>query len=1036
MLNSKISNCFRIVLIILFTTPVFAYAQEQAVVIPLKKIKIHGLVLDNFGRPLPNVKITIQESAINIYSDKSGLFKIDGSLKSKLKLEHPKFYAKIITIKADSLTIRMEDRFLQQSDNLDVLYGTVNKKSFLGAASTVYSNELTTTPSTLYPYALTGRLPGLFTKQNSGFNSAPTSSNSTVNTFVGNIPVSGLTPPNDNTEIALRLRGLNPVTLIDGIQRDIFSIDPENIESISVLKDALSTVLLGQRSAMGILLITTKKPRTGKPRLSFTAQTALQQPIGLPTPLPAYQYAYLYNEARQNDGGQPLYSSADFKAYRDGSDPYGHPDVNWYNTVLENYSPLSKYNLNINGGGSTAQYSVSLNYTDQQGMFKESDQVNYNTNAALQRYLLNTSINVNINKNFTVGMQLFGRLQSGNQPGVGINNVLSTLRSIPNNSNPVYNSDGSWGGTNAFQKNLLSQVLNSGYIQDDMRDVMANVDLKYNLNDWIKGLSASAKTNIAVQSANSITRRRQDVSYKMNVNSLGETSFTKLGDPEAQTNNFTPIFNSRFWFGQVAVNYDRNFGKHTISTSVIADQRTTIYNFDLPGIANNLSGKAVYNYANKYFAEGIVNTSGYNRYRPGDQYGLFYAAGIGWDLAEENFIKNNVSWLNQFKLRTTYGKTGNGIDNSTYYNYRSTFSVDNGFGGSIYPQGTTRSGLSGFNENNTLANTNSTWEKANKFSAGVDVSAFNNHLQFVVDYYRNKYYDLLQTRGKNLAIMGLNFPNENIGKKLFTGTEFSATYQNNINKFNYFVSGNISIENVKTLFFDEQASRYPWMARTGLNPATPFGYISEGFFQSVEEIQNHATITGYKAVPGDLKYKDLNNDGVIDQFDVAPLLKLKPQMYYGLTLGFNYNGFEFSSLIQGVKNTVLANADPGFSFVLFSNGQAYEPLLGRWTPETAQTATYPRLTNTYDLVNGTNNTVTSSFWLRSSAFMRLKNVNLAYNLPYKLVNRLGLSGVKVFVNGENLLTWAEDKRYNPDPEVSTSSYPIQRVYNFGFNIKL
>jgi hypothetical protein len=238
----------------------------------------------------------------------------------------------------------------------------------IGAISTIYTNQLTTTPATLYTYALPGQLPGLYTQQISGF-AAPQTTGQTTPGFIGNVVNHNNYSANDNTEFFLSLRGQAPITVIDGVQREISSLDPESIESISVLKDGLSNILLGINSSRGVLLVTTKRAQAGPPRISFTAQSGIQQSLGLPTPLPAYQYAYLYNEALQNDGKPPIYSAADFNAYRNHTDPNGHPDVNWFKTILRDNSPMTSYKLNVNGGSDIARYSVSLNYLNQAGMF-------------------------------------------------------------------------------------------------------------------------------------------------------------------------------------------------------------------------------------------------------------------------------------------------------------------------------------------------------------------------------------------------------------------------------------------------------------------------------------------------------------------------------------------------------------------------------------------------------------------------------------------------------------------------------------------
>ncbi|HEY8956657.1 SusC/RagA family TonB-linked outer membrane protein [Chitinophaga sp.] len=993
---------------------------------------ISGRLIDNYGQPLAGVAIFIKNTGDSTSTNANGAFTIRAARNTTLVFRHPGYREIEQKVQDTAITLRMDELFIPLPQRIPVLYGEASVKSSVGSIATVYTNQLSTTPATLYAYALPGRLAGLYTQQVSGFRNPGTTNNFDVDIFIGNIPKPGASEPNDNTEMNLSLRGQVPVTIVDGIQRDLFSIDPENIESISVLKDGLSTIMLGQRSSRGVLLVTTKRARAGKPRVSFTAQTGIQQSLSLPKPLPSWQYAYLLNEALQNDGKEPLYKEADFIAFRDHSTPYTHPDVNWYDAVLRDNAPMSRYNLNINGGGNTARYSVSLNYTGQQGIFNTSSANNYNTNAGLKRYLINTDVNIDVSRNFNVGMQLFGRLQEGTQPGAGIGTVLGGLLSTPNGAYPVYNPNGSWGGTSNLTTNLLSQTLNSGYIQDNSKDVMANVDLRYNLGDWLPGLSVKGKGNLSIQSANAIDRSKRDLVYKVSIDEE-DTLYTKYGSAMAQQNNFISVFNAQYFFGQVSLNYDRQFGRHGVNAVVLADTRQTIFNYDLPGKSTNLSAKVAYSYADKYFIEGAVNRSGFNRYLPGKQYGNFFAGGIGWDLAQESFLRENSHWLNQLKLRATYAHTGNGIDNSGYYLWRQDFSEDNGIGGGIYSQGTARSPASGFKENG-LANVNISWETARKMDVGMDVSLFGNKLQITGDYYHDRYEDLLQIRGKSIALSGAAYPPENIGINLYQGGELTVTYQGRVKDFNYFITANGSIEGTKVVFMDEQRRDYEWNKRTGQPVGMRFGYIADGFFQSAEEAAGSATIAGYKPLPGDIRYKDLNGDGVINQFDEAPIGIYRPRIYYGVNVGFSWKGIEASALLQGVANRVnyIDNSatEAGFQFMNFTYGQAYEQITGRWTPESAATATYPRLTAD---ANNTYNKVSSSFWIRNGNYFRLKNINVAYNLPYRWTNRVKLGSVKVFANAQNLFTHAA---YDfVDPEVGVGAYPIQRVLNTGINIK-
>ncbi|MCH5596478.1 SusC/RagA family TonB-linked outer membrane protein [Niabella ginsengisoli] len=996
---------------------------------------LKGKVVDEFGHGLQGVEVREEATGQNVLSNENGAFEIQAATNATLIFSGKGFDVAYYHAKIGdkNISIQLRKKFLVQTDSVDLLYDQKKLDLSVGAISTVYTSQLATTPATLYAYALPGRLPGLYTQQTQGFRSfSATNEANSVSDLAGTLARTGLNAFSDNNEIGLRLRGQAPVIVVDGIQRNIFSLDPESIESISVLKDGMSSIALGQRSSRGVMLVTTKKPQLGPPQLSFSAQVGIQEPMKLPKPVSAFDYAYLVNEALQNEGRKTVYNVSDLEAFKRGDNPYRYPDVNWYDKVMkERRAPLYRYNLNLGGGGNVARYMVSLNYMNQEGLLNTS---NPDATLQLQRYLINSKVEIDVTKYFQVGVQLFGRIQDGNQPGATVSSILENLLRTPNNGYPIYNPDGSFGGNNSFQTNLKASLDNSGYMMNNDRDIMANLDLKYNFDAWLKGLWAKFNGNLSVQSATLTDRSLRVPVFQMQVGAdESDITYARYGNANAQANNFYAISNARYWYAQGQVGYSKSLPTgHSFTGYLMADMRRSTLNFDLPGTATNYMLKGEYNYLEKYILEAAANYSGYDRYPPGKQYGMFYSAGAGWNIAKENFIKDNVSWLNQLKLRATYAHTGNGVDNSGYFIWRQSYSQNND-----------QTGISGIDHiraqiamvENGLANSTISWEEGNKFNVGLDIGLFKNHLVINADFYRDMYFNLLQVRGGNIELLGTAYPAENIGKNLYTGSELLVTYQNNIRSFNYYVTANASLEQSKALFMDEQMREYSWNERTGVPVGQRFGYIADGFFQTEEEVANSAIIAGYEVAPGDIKYRDLNNDGVIDQFDLTAIGSTKPLLYYGLTTGFNYKGVGFSILFQGVKNRNLY-IDSWDTEILRANGQVYgqmyEQLLNRWTPETAATATYPRLKANGGF--GDAYTLSSStFWMHSGDYWRIKNINLQYTFPYKWTSRFKVAGLTAFANAQNLFTWSAYDRV--DPEVGYGAYPIQRVYNIGINVK-
>ncbi len=1000
---------------------------------------VTGTVVTEDHRALKDVKVYVKGTSNKTTTDADGHFAINAPTGSILVFQAHDYYETELTIGTkNDVTVRLLSSYLQSPENIDVLYGTQSAESELGSVSTIYTSQLTTTPASLYVYALPGQLPGLYTQQISGFTSFNTTS-LTSGGIDGLSHVNGTainSRPSDNSEISFNLRGQTPVVIIDGVQRSITSIDPESIESITVLKDALSCMLLGINSSKGVLLITTKKAEAGRPRISFTAETGIQTPLGLPTPLPSYQYAYLYNEALTNDGQNPFYTAADFNAYKNGTDPEGHPNVNWFNTILNKRAPETSYKLNVDGGNQIAKYSIGISYFDQNGIFNQAPGATANTNDNLSRYIINSDVSVQVNKNLSVDLQLFGRVQQATEPGAGSSSILSALYGTPNNAYPIYNPNGTFGGSTLggpFTNNLLAMTEYSGYIQNNTNDILANLALKYDLSSVTKGLTLKINGNLSYETENALDRSLRNPTY-----SYRDSVYSALGATVSQSNAFSTVYTERQSFGQASLNYDRQFGKNGLSALLLFDTQTLTSNYDLGAVTTDRALKVAYNYDGKYFVEGVINNSGYNRYTPGNQFGWFYAGGIGWQMAKESFIKDNFDWINSWKWKATYGKTGNNnVDAYSYYGYAQTYSTSSYY--YAYFTGTGRNQTFTYFEN-PIANPYLTWESADKLDIGADISLFKDHLQINAGYYHDKYYNLLQITGSPTALLGTAFPYQNLGINLYKGVEFSATYRNNLGKFNYFVTGNISTQSSKVVYAAEEATVYPWNSYTGLPVNTIFGYVSDGIYQTAAQAANAPKYLNYKPKAGDIKLEDLNGDGIINQFDEKPIGNLKPLVFYGGTLGFNYEGFSASVILQGVYNREIEvnnNLNTPFqglgAFGTAPQGQAYVNATARWTPENATGAQLPELSFVNSTINGYNS-LFSTFWLKSGDYIRVKNAEVGYTLPDAWARKLRFSNIRVFVNGENLYTKSAYGGY--DPEVGPNNFPIERVISAGISVKL
>ena len=911
------------------------------------------------------------------------------------------------------------------------------KSNTLGASSTVYTNDLVKYQSATILTGLQGRLKGLNVSPFRGMQLLRTEAN-TKSDIVGAIPNVGGGIYGDNSEFLISARGQSPIAIVDGVERDLYSIDPEAIESVTIQKDALSNMFLGMRSSRGALIITTKNPDAkGGFHLSLTGKFGISSALKSgPNPLSAYQYAYLLNEALLNDGKSPLYTYDDFEAYRNGTSPYLHPDVNWKDAIMNNSTTSQAYNLNVTGGGRVAQYFVSLGYYSENGLFKTSDANSYNTNFKYNRYLITSKVNINVTDEFKVSMSLMGRIEEGNQPGgisgTGYSDLLSNVWQTPNNAYPVLNPNGTYGGNASYTQNLYAQTTGSGYISSNTRDVVGTINLKYDFDKLVRGLSVGATGNISSQVRNAIVRTKQAQVFQYSITQQGNEAYDKYGDVSSQTNSYRSVSTYQYMYGKMYVDWERQFGMHGVKASLWGDTRTILNNYDLPMIPSNIGQKVEYNYDNKYFAQAAVTESYYNRYDNGRRWGTFWAVGLGWDISKEKFME--ASKIDQLKLRATYGHTGNGIDNAGYFSYLKRYNEDGGF---WYSNGTSMSNGGSVSEISPLANTLLTWEKGRKVNVGLDLTLLKNRLTLSADYYNDYYYDILQSRGKSIQLLGIAYPAENIGKTRYYGLETQLSWQDHIGKVNYYVSANWSMEQNKRLFMDEQYVPYDYLKMTGQPTGTIYGLVATGFLTAKDIADGYPVMNGFNNIQaGDVKYKDMNGDGEINEFDRTVIGGGKPTCYFGIDLGFEWKGLEVTALIQGAYNRDLYNSDrtllEGFQVIGQSYGQAYTNLLNRWTPETAETATYPRLTAGGNMYNYGNNW-NSSLFVQNGNYIRLKNATVSYKLPENFCrNYLGGLRVKIFVQGQNLLTWSRTRLQ--DPEVTFTSYPLQRTITTGINL--
>ncbi|MCF2446741.1 TonB-dependent receptor [Dyadobacter sp. CY345] len=928
----------------------------------------------------------------------------------------------------------------QKPNEVSIGFGKQPANLVTSAISTVQGTELEKNFTLNLGNTLFGRLPGLTVAQ-------------------------GGSEPGASTP-SLLVRGINtlggassaPLYVIDGFisngngpSNAFMQLMPEEIESISVLKDASATAVYGARAANGVILITTKAGQNGPLKVSFTTKQGFNQAQYLPKFLNSYNYASLYNEALRNDELTERYTQADLDAYQNGSDPYFHPDVNWYDQVLRKTAPVSGYNLNFSGGDNYVRYFVMLNALNSQGLFKNfGDQNDESSNSKYSKYNFRTNLDVNLTSRLSAEFKIAGSVeQTINPNNYTTGGTFNLLASLPPNAFPVYNPNGSYGG-NSLYANPVGNMLSTGFYRNNSRTILSSLKLTEQLDMLIKGLSVSGAVSINNYFESGSQKSKQYPRFAISKNAAGETVYgPAIGQLTSLSGSEVTLDQYRNLIFQAFLDYKRVFGKSNISGMLMfnSDNVTLFGSTAEPTVPsanstdaykhNAASGRVTYAFDNKYIAEFSASYMGSESFPPGKRYGFFPAASVGWVASNEGFVKNS-NVIDYLKFRASYGLIGNdiisGLGLSSRYAYTPTF------GGAGYFFGTGNNAVGGFAEN-SIANPNLTWEKEKVLNAGVDLTLFKN-LDLTVDYFKRDRYDILVASNSTMPqFTGIITPNLNQGKTQSSGFELGLRYNSKKEAaLTYFVEGNVSYFKNKVVFNAEAFQFNQQLYFTGRRINQPIGLKAIGFY-SEQDIADR--LIDPKNVPGvlteviragDIKYQDVggadgNPDGVIDANDrVAIGNPSLPNFTAGLHGGLNYKGFDLDLVFQGVTgNTVYLGGNYFHAFQ--ANGQIAPIAEGRWTPETAGSASYPRLSSKDNL----NNYQFSSFWQRDGSFIKLRSAEVGYMLPTPVSDKLRLKTIRVFANGTNLFSW--DKVPYGDPE-SLSGYPVTRTITAGFRIQL
>lgn len=906
-------------------------------------------------------------------------------------------------------------------ERVNVAYGEQDKVGLTGAISTISGEEMRKTLAPTLSNTLYGRLPGLTVMQGSG------------------------EPGYDEPSMLIRGKGTYNdngfLVLVDGFEASFDQLSVDEIESVSVLKDAAALALYGIRGANGVILVTTKRGQAGKTKITLSARTGWQQPTRMPKFLGAYDYARLYNEALVNDGLPAKYSEEALAAYQSGSDPFLHPDVNWYDEVLQESAPISDYSVTFSGGTPSAKYFVLLGHMRNQGLYANTDpDRKINSNADFRRYNFRSNLDVQLSGGVSASLDFGGRIEDRSFPNFNGTELWDNLARYPANAYPVKNPDGSWGSSPIYPSNPVATVADRGFSSTHDRNLMATLRLSEKLDFITEGLKFSQAL-----SANSwhrgIYNKTKNYAYKELVRGVtndgrdtlifvqrGEDTDFSVEDGRGGTEGrgFNDQYNRLNV--QIALDYERQFGNHGVGALVMYHQ--DVYNVsgnNVPYANQSIMGRLNYNFKSRYFAEFGYSYSGSERFPSGSRFGFFPSLSAAWVISNEDLLKGN-STLSFLKVRGSVGIVGNDrlIGNRFAYTQDYYYSGGYNFGKDVT--------WSGAIEEGTLGNPSITWEKALKYNVGIEGNLLQK-IDFTIDVFYEKRTDVLASANATIpSYLGVNAPFENVGQVNNKGFEVDLTYRDKIGDFSYFIGASAFFARNKIVEMNEVVRPEDYLYRTGHPVGQPFGLEAVGFYQAEDfntngNLKAGVPVSTFAPVqPGDIRYVDQNKDGLINENDeVAIGNPWEPELTYTMNVGLQYKGFDLEVFFHGAANRDVFQSGPYF-WALVNDANIATNALNRWTPENTENATYPRLTTQPNA----NNYRQSTFWTKSGDVLRLRNIEIGYTLPQQIMTRAGISNARIFVSGVNLFTWDEVKTVDPE---NLGGYPTLKSYSVGARVQ-
>lgn len=911
-------------------------------------------------------------------------------------------------------------------DVVVVGYGAQKKATVTGAMSTVATEQLAKVTSPSLANALGGAMPGIISRQSSG------------------------EPGYDGAALYIRGMGTfgagkSPLILVDGIERDINLVNTAEIESFSILKDASATAVYGMRGANGVILINTKKGRMGRPKITLRMEATHLRGLRFPDYIDGAQFATLMNEATTVSGAaKPAWLPEEIQKFRDGSDPYLYPNVNWTDEVLKKNSFQTMNDLSVSGGNETIRYYVNVGFMSQGGLFKEDPSFGYDTNSKAQRYNFRSNVDINLSKNFSIELGLAEIVQDNNYPGTPSGNIFMSLRQVSPIAFPIRNPDGSFGGGNTSYENVSPYVLvtNSGFSKQFRSTTQGTFGARWDLGDLITpGLSVDGKFAYDHYYFNEVARNKSPEIKKYlgpDVDT-GEDRYTMIREEGAMGYRVASSGSNRSYYYDFKINYNRTFGRHTVGAMGIFTRRdwkdltagTSTAN--LQHRYQGWAGRVTYNFDQRYLVEWNFGYNGSENFARGKRYGFFPAVSAGWVISNENFW--NVKAINHFKIRGSYGQVGNDSNGAARFFYMST--VNKTANGYLF--GDSQIGMNGMAELQMGA-PNATWEISQKTDVGFDLEMFGGMLHLSADYFYEYRDQILLKRAQIPDIMGAAWgdtPWANLGIMENQGVDAMLELKHTT-KYGLFYAlrGNFTFARNKVIEDDTARQIYSYQNSRGRSINVPMGLVAEGLFQSEEEIEASPKQEFGTYTVGDIKYKDLNGDNVINAYDKTYIgYAREPEIMYGFGGTIAWKGFDLTVNFTGAAHTsILIDEEGMYPFKLDYPGYnvLHEYYDHRFIPGAADNsrAKYPVVHQG----TSSNNYQISTLYLHNASYLKLKTAELGYNFPKRIANKMGLESLRVFVNGNNIFCIDDLKILDPESNHGVGGYPTQRALTLGLQV--